>query len=86
MGYRLEKKRYIIEEDGYLFEIDEYLGRLKGLLVAEVEFLDTEVAVNFEKRDWMQQEITHINFMKNKKLLKFSSLSEVLTAIKGLGK
>ena len=81
-GARLSKRRYFYEEGGWLFEIDEYRGSLKGLLVAEVEFGEEGLAVDFEKPDWMGQEITHVNFMKNKNLLNFLTGSEVLEAIK----
>ena len=41
-GKRIEKIRYMVEaDDGLVWEIDEYLGDLGGLVVAEVE-LPTE--------------------------------------------
>ena len=33
----LEKMRHMVEENGYLWEVDVYLGKLAGLIVAELE-------------------------------------------------
>lgn len=52
----LEKKRYKIEYFGKIWEIDEFLGKNEGLLVAEIE-LESEDEY-FEKPDWIGQEVT----------------------------
>ncbi len=52
----LEKERYQIEYKGLIWEVDEFLGENKGLLVAEVE-LDSEDQV-FDKPDWIGEEVT----------------------------
>ena len=76
-GKRLRKDRYLIDRDGYTIEIDVYHQPLKGLIVAEVEF-DSEGEANlFVKEDWMGQEVTHLNFLKNKNLLQFESLEDL---------
>lgn len=33
----LEKVRHMVQEEGYLWEVDVYLGKLEGLVVAELE-------------------------------------------------
>lgn len=53
----LEKTRHLIEVEGVTFEIDEFLGENKGLVVAEVE-LESEDQP-FVKPDWLGQEVTH---------------------------
>ncbi len=81
-GRRLTKKRYLYREGTYLFEIDEYLDTLAGLLVVEVEFNSEKEANLFSKPSWFGDEITHVNFMKNKNLLRFSSTEELLDRYK----
>ena len=54
--FRLEKKRYEINYQGNLFEIDEYFGENAPLVVAEIE-LSSEDA-EFEQPDWLGEEIT----------------------------
>jgi len=53
----IEKYRYYYHYMGYLWEIDEFLGDNKGLIVAEIE-LENENKV-FEKPDWVGEEVTH---------------------------
>lgn len=52
----VEKYRYFIKNDAYIFEVDEFLGENNGLILAEIE-LDTEHA-NFNKPDWLDKEVT----------------------------
>ena len=52
----IEKKRYRVEEDGFIWEIDEFLGENRGLIVAEVE-LESEDQV-LPKPDWIEKEVT----------------------------
>lgn len=53
----IEKIRYIIPTNNNLFfEVDEFLGGNKGLLIAEIE-LPTETTF-FEKPDWLGIEVT----------------------------
>ena len=39
-GYIIEKERYIVEFEGYTWEIDEFYGVHEGLIVAEIELND----------------------------------------------
>jgi len=52
----IEKNRYKVEEKGFIWEIDEFLGENQGLIVAEVE-LESEDQ-EFPKPDWVGEEVT----------------------------
>jgi len=52
----IEKNRYVMEEDGFDWEIDEFLGENQGLIVAEVE-LESEDQ-HFTSPDWVGEEVT----------------------------
>ena len=55
-GGRIEKTRYEVTYQGYLWEIDVYEGALAGLVVAEVELerVDDDPALP----DWLGREVT----------------------------
>lgn len=52
----VEKIRYRFNTDSHIFEIDEFLGKNKGLIIAEIElsYEDEE----FEKPSWLGEEVT----------------------------
>jgi len=52
----IEKDRHRLEEGGVVWEIDEFLGENRGLIVAEVE-LESEDQP-FTKPDWVGEEVT----------------------------
>ena len=52
----IEKNRYKVEHDGFVWEIDEFSGENQGLIVAELE-LESEDQY-FPKPDWVGQEVT----------------------------
>ncbi|MFS4454526.1 CYTH domain-containing protein [Maribacter sp. 2304DJ31-5] len=52
----LEKKRYLVPVGNHLFEVDEFYGANKGLIVAEVE-LGSENEP-FEQPEWLGREVT----------------------------
>lgn len=52
----LEKTRYKVKHEGFIYEIDEFSGENKGLVVAEIE-LNHENEV-FAKPDWLGREVT----------------------------
>ena len=63
----IEKKRYLVpEKSGLIFEVDEFLGAHKGLVIAEIE-LPREDAV-FEKPDNYREFIVMKAIMNTKKL------------------
>ncbi len=52
----IEKIRYRIEYRGFVWEVDEFLGSNKGLVLAEVELKSK--AQHFEKPEWIGEEVT----------------------------
>jgi CYTH domain-containing protein len=52
----IEKKRYKIGHGGLIWEIDEFFGDNKGLIVAEVELQSESQA--FDKPDWVGDEVS----------------------------
>ena len=52
----IEKSRYKIEYDGFVWEVDEFFGDNQGLIVAEVE-LESEDQ-KFEIPGWIGEEVT----------------------------
>lgn len=72
-GRRLQKDRYLFEA----FELDIYKGNLEGLIVAEIEFADAQEAQSFQSPNWLGQEVTHINFLKNRNLLQFQGWAAI---------
>lgn len=54
---RIEKKRYCLEYQGKLWEIDEFLGENTGLCIAEVELESENEPLVLPH--WVDEEITH---------------------------
>ncbi|WP_088324673.1 CYTH domain-containing protein [Polaribacter tangerinus] len=52
----IEKNRYLVKKGNHTFEIDEFLGENKGLIVAEVEL--NKADEYFEKPVWLGKEVT----------------------------
>jgi len=52
----IDKIRYEVKSNAHVYEIDEFLGNNKGLVIAEIE-LSSEGEV-FEKPDWLGSEVT----------------------------
>lgn len=55
-GNIVDKLRYKVEHKGHVWEVDEFLGENKGLLVAELE-LSSE-GEQFAKPPWLGQEVS----------------------------
>lgn len=53
----LEKYRYTVQVDGSTWEIDEFLGSNKGLIIAEIE-LEYETQ-SFTKPNWLGDEVSN---------------------------
>jgi CYTH domain-containing protein len=51
-----EKIRYEIPFEGYVWEVDEFLGDNTGLIIAEIELESEED--NFEQPDWIGEDVT----------------------------
>lgn len=64
----IEKYRYLVKVDNHTFEVDEFLGDNKGLLIAEVE-LENENE-SFTKPEWLANEVTGIIKYYNSNLSK----------------
>ncbi|CRZ19361.1 CYTH domain-containing protein [Kingella kingae] len=54
--FKIEKHRYIVEHEGFVFEIDEFFGDNAPLIVAELELPSEDTA--YAKPDWLGEEIT----------------------------
>ncbi len=52
----IEKNRYLVEFDGAIFEVDEFSGDNKGLVIAELE-LNSE-SQSFPRPGWLGAEVT----------------------------
>ncbi|OIQ50005.1 CYTH domain protein [Pseudodesulfovibrio hydrargyri] len=52
----IEKARYKIEFGGFVWEVDEFFGVNRGLVVAEIELKSEDQA--FEKPSWVGEEVT----------------------------
>ncbi|WP_010519584.1 CYTH domain-containing protein [Croceivirga radicis] len=52
----LEKYRYRVPVGRHIFEVDEFLGENKGLIVAEIELQHENEP--FEKPNWLGKEVT----------------------------
>ena len=52
----IEKYRYYIKKGKHVFEVDEFLGENKGLIVAEIELSDENES--FPKPNWLGREVT----------------------------
>jgi adenylate cyclase len=67
----IEKTRYLVHHGDHTFEVDEFYGENKGLIIAEVELQSEEE--QFEKPGWLGREITgddryyNVMLMKNPK-------------------
>ncbi|WP_066081403.1 CYTH domain-containing protein, partial [Bergeriella denitrificans] len=54
--FKMEKHRYLVEYQGFTFEIDEYFGDNAPLVVAELELPSEDTA--FPRPAWLGEEIT----------------------------
>ncbi len=64
----IEKTRYLVEIKEHTFEIDEFFGDNKGLIVTEIE-LHSENDT-FEKPEWLGEEVTGDVRYYNSQLIK----------------
>jgi len=52
----IEKMRYLVEHEGYTWEVDIFEGSNKGLIVAEIELNSEEESFTFPS--WVTKEVT----------------------------
>ncbi|MBU0663782.1 MAG: CYTH domain-containing protein [Proteobacteria bacterium] len=64
----IEKKRYRISYQGFVWEVDEFFGENEGLLVAEIEL--EEEGQEFEKPPWVGMEVSSDRRYANASLVK----------------
>ncbi len=67
-GELIEKERYLIKSNKHTWEVDVFLGKNKGLIVAEIE-LETEEDI-FDKPEWLGKEVTQDSRYFNSNLSK----------------
>ncbi|NJP08852.1 MAG: CYTH domain-containing protein [Leptolyngbyaceae cyanobacterium RU_5_1] len=53
----IEKTRYTVEWEGFVWEVDEFDGENRGLILAEVELTDSEQAIDLPT--WIGEEVSH---------------------------
>ncbi len=53
----IEKNRYLLTQGSLIWEIDEFLGDNKGLIIAEIELQTADQT--FEKPDWLGEEVSN---------------------------
>lgn len=52
----IEKTRYLVDIDGWTFEIDEFFGANRGLVVIEIELPDENA--DHPRPDWLGDDVT----------------------------
>lgn len=62
----IEKYRYYIRNEHFVFEVDVFLGKNEGLVIAEIELTHEHEA--FKKPDWLGEEVTGIEKYYNSNL------------------
>ena len=67
-GKRIKKMRYELIEGKWTIELDVYRGRLKGLVIAEVEFEGVTESARFVPPPWFGREVTDDARYKNANL------------------
>jgi adenylate cyclase len=53
----IEKIRYRVPSQGFIWEVDEFLGENEGLIIAEIEI--NNESVDFPKPEWVGEEVTN---------------------------
>ena len=56
VGGLIDKRRHLVQHQGHLWEVDEFLGDNAGLVVAEIELDSADEA--FARPDWIGAEVT----------------------------
>lgn len=65
----IDKTRYRIESGAHTYEVDEFYGDNEGLVVAEIEL--SEEKEEFNRPDWLGEEVTGDRRYYNSSLIKF---------------
>jgi adenylate cyclase len=64
----IDKTRYLIKKGSNTFEVDEFYGENEGLVIAEIELVEENQ--QFEKPDWLGEEVTGDKKYFNSRLAK----------------
>jgi CYTH domain-containing protein len=64
----VDKQRFKIKSEQFIFEVDEFFGANEGLVIAEIE-LNSENDI-FQKPVWLGEEVTGIDKYYNSMLIK----------------
>jgi adenylate cyclase len=67
-GRRVRKTRYTLPYRRLMMEVDVYHGRLRGLVVAEVEFSSERQRRAFAAPDWVGREVSTDTRYDNRRL------------------
>jgi CYTH domain-containing protein len=67
-GKRVQKVRYKIPLGQLTVELDVYRGKLRGLMIAEVEFESDRQLRNFRPPQWIGREVTGRDAFNNSRL------------------
>ena len=67
-GEVIEKMRFTFEQNGDVWEVDEFMGANEGLIVAEIELEFEEQA--FVKPEWLGEEVSKVSRYLNVELSK----------------
>lgn len=68
IGRRIAKTRYRIPYRGLTIELDVYRGKLRGLVVVEVEFASLSSMRHFDPPSWFGREVTGQKRYANQRL------------------
>ncbi len=64
----IDKTRYLVKVGNHTFEVDEFYGENKGLVIAELELLSE--SESFERPEWLGEEVTGDTKYYNSMLMK----------------
>ncbi len=64
----IDKRRYLVKNGDYCFEIDEFYGDNEGLVMAEIELPDEKAT--FARPEWLGKEVTGDKRYYNSMLMK----------------
>ena len=77
-GRRVEKIRLTLAlPDGLKLEVDHFLGKLEGLVMAEVEFTSEEKAESFQMPNCLMRDVTTDKRFKNQRLALTKNLDDL---------
>jgi adenylate cyclase len=72
----LDKIRYELKFEGKIWEVDQFLGKLDGFWLAEIELNDENE--NFERPEWLGREVSLEAKFTNSNLVSVSSVQELM--------